>query len=310
MTSESLSFAPSHGVVRAAIRLVLPVLFTLAMSVTSVAQEVKLPALHFAPANSPAETTNQSELIVEAKLTEKGGSIEKGLVWRIFGTSVKEGERLPVIATAKGGSSSFQLEPGSYLVNAQFGRVGATKRVTLTRNGLQETFVLQAGGLKLNAIAANQSEIPRSKLRFAIYEQEQDDKGNRKLITRDVTSNRIVRLNEGTYHVVSTYGEINATVRADLRVTAGKVTEAVLQHRAAQVVLKLVSDKGGEAIADTAWSIFSDQGEVMKESKSAFPTMILSEGTYSAVARNQNKSYNRDFKIKAGENLEVEVLAN
>ncbi len=37
----------------------------------------------------------------------------------------------------------------------------------------------------------------------------------------------------------------------------GKLTEATIQHRAAQITFKLVSDAGGEAIADTAWSILT-----------------------------------------------------
>ena len=46
----------------------------------------------------------------------------------------------------------------------------------------------------------------------------------------------IIRLPEGSYHVVSTYGESNAIMRADLKVEVGKLTEATLNHRAATVL--------------------------------------------------------------------------
>jgi len=118
-----------------------------------------------------------------------------------------------------------------------------------------------------------------------------------------------VRLNAGTYHIISEYGGINATVRADLRVTAGQLTEATLQHRAAQITLKLVSEKGGEAIADTAWSIVSNQGAVVMESNRTFPTTVLASGSYTALARNGGKVYKRDFTVSAGANGDVEVLA-
>src|SRR3546814_11951246 len=86
----------------------------------------------------------------------------------------------------------------------------------------------------------------------------------------DVRPGMIVRLNAGTYHVVSEYGDINAVVRADIQVEAGKLIEATLQHRAAQITLKLVSQPGGEAIADTAWSVLTAAGDIVNESVSAF----------------------------------------
>lgn len=52
-----------------------------------------------------------------------------------------------------------------------------------------------------------------------------------------------------SYHVVSAYGSVNATVRSDIRVEAGKLTEATVEHKAAQVTMKLVREKGGEALA-------------------------------------------------------------
>jgi hypothetical protein len=36
--------------------------------------------------------------------------------------------------------------------------------------------------------------------------------------------------------------------------------------------------------------------------------MVLSEGNYTAVARNKDKIYQRDFEVKAGRNSDVELL--
>ncbi|MNL72565.1 hypothetical protein D3C87_1978940 [compost metagenome] len=38
--------------------------------------------------------------------------------------------------------------------------------------------------------------------------------------------------------------------------------------------------------------------------------MVLAEGGYSAVARNNEKIFQRDFTVKAGVNTDVEVLLN
>ena len=99
-----------------------------------------------------------------------------------------------------------------------------------------------------------------------------------------------------------------AVLVTDIQVEAGKLSEAVIQHRAAKLTLKLVAEPGGEAIADTAWSILTGSGDVVSESVGAFPTLVLAEGSYSAVARNKNKIYQREFTVKAGQNTDVEVL--
>ena len=84
----------------------------------------------------------------------------------------------------------------------------------------------------------------------------------------------------------------------------------MIQHRAAQLTLKLVSEPGGEAIADTAWSILTSGGDVVSESVGAFPTIVLAEGEYTAIARNKGTELQRDFTVLAGQNSDVEVLLN
>ncbi|MGO8026834.1 hypothetical protein AB9E05_35095, partial [Rhizobium leguminosarum] len=74
-------------------------------------------------------------------------------------------------------------------------------------------------------------------------------------------------------------------IRADIQVAAGKLPAATIQHRATQITFKLVYDAGGEAIAATAWSILPAAGDSVGDSVSAFPTIVLAEGGYPAVAR-------------------------
>ena len=57
-----------------------------------------------------------------------------------------------------------------------------------------------------------------------------------------------------------------------MTVEAGKLTEATLSHAAAKVTFKLVARPGGDAIADTQWSLANAQGEIVKESVGALPT--------------------------------------
>ncbi len=295
-------------------------LFTLpALSSGVLAQEksdplsgLKLPGLkRFAPstAEEALASSVQGEITLQARLTEEAEDLDRGVVWRVFKPDFEEGGKLPMVATAEGGTHSFRLPTGSYLVHAAFGRAGATKRITIAEEPKSETLVLDAGGLKLDAILSGGVKIPPIKLRFSIYHSEEDEAGERALIVPNVRPNSIIRLNAGIYHVVSNYGNVNAVIRSDIRVEAGKLTEAQVEHRAAQLTLKLVRESGGEAIADTSWSVLTDSGDIVRESVGAFSSMVLSEGTYTIIATNRGRVFQREFVVKAGRNQDVEVLA-
>jgi len=269
----------------------------------------KLKAFSAPLATDLAPVIQSRNVKLEAKLTNDGDPMLHGLSWRVFSPIPGPDGKLPLLASAEGGSADFQLAPGDYFVNVSFGRAGATKKLSIPNQGTVEdqVMVLDAGGLLLSAISGPDTQIPNKDLSFDIYSTEVKTDGERGLVLADVKPNTIIRLNAGTYHVVSEYGTINAAVRADIKVEAGKLTEATIQHRASQVGLKLVSDEGGEAIADTAWSVLTSGGDVVAESVSAFPVMILSEGDYTAIARNKDKIYQRDFKVVAGRNSDVEL---
>jgi hypothetical protein len=283
------------------------------------AQEtLKLPKLvlpnlkNYAPSSTTVTKapTELRELTLAAKLSEDDDLITDGIVWRIFKPDASDDGKLPMIATASGGTTRFALLPGSYLVHAGFGRAGITKRISVGTDAREEVLVLDAGGLKLNAVLSGGVRIPSDKLRFSIYAGEEPENGERPLIIPDVKPDDVVRLNAGTYHVVSNYGSVNATIRADLLVEAGKLTEASVEHKAAELTLKLVREAGGEAMADTAWSVLNPSGEVIKESVGAFASMVLAEGDYVVIAKNKEKLYQREFKVVAGRNQDVEVLVS
>lgn len=271
--------------------------------------ELELPGLsEYAVSDTQTALAGKATVTLAAQLTDQSAEIPDGLVWRLFSPTPGPDGKLPLVATARGGTSTFSLLPGSYLVHASYGRAGATKRITVDDGPMQEHLVLNAGGLKLDAVLADGLRIPDDRLRFSIYEVEPDESGERPLIVPDVRPDSIIRLNAGTYHVVSTYGNVNAIIRSDIRVEAGKLTEATVEHRAAQVTLKLVREAGGEAIADTAWSIVTETGEIVKETVGAFASMVLSEGEYTAVAKNRERIYQRDFTVVPGPKQDVEVL--
>ncbi|ESZ33138.1 hypothetical protein NKH47_14870 [Mesorhizobium sp. M1060] len=273
---------------------------------------LKLPDISsYAPpkGETPLALGGGGAITLSAQLTDKGADITRGIVWRVFKPEAAGDGKLPMVASAHGGSAVFQLEPGSYLVHASYGRAGATKRITVGKDARRESLVLDAGGLKLDAVLSGGVRIPPKKLRFSIYEGTAEANGDRALIIPDVEPNSVVRLNAGVYHVVSTYGAVNAVIRSDIRVEAGKLTEATVEHRAAEETMKLVRETGGEAIADTSWSLLNESGDPIKEAVGAFASMVLAEGQYTIIAKNRDRIYQKDFTVVAGQNQEIEVLA-
>ena len=272
----------------------------------------KMPKLNAftAPTAPNAPESTARDIAMEAKLTSGGEAVKEGLSWRVFSPIPGADGKLPMLASSEGGSAEFHLVPGEYFVNVAFGRAGVTKKLNVPTSGnvQKQVLILDAGGFVLNAVAGSDKQISGNQLKFSVYSSDARPDGERGLVMADIKPNTVVRLNAGTYHVVSEYGNVNAVVRADIQVEAGKLTEATLQHQAAQITLKLVSEEGGEAIADTAWSVLNGGGDVVNESVSAFSTMVLAEGEYTAIARNKDKVYQRNFKVTSGRDSDVEVL--
>ncbi|WP_050786040.1 hypothetical protein [Ahrensia sp. R2A130] len=249
-------------------------------------------------------------LVLSGKLVTDGPVLKDGMVWRVYrDRRGGDGEALPLIATATGGTGTFDLNAGTYFIHAAFGRAGAGKRVVLSGESSTEELVLEAGGLQLAASAAGKP-IPSEKLRFSIYEREADESGERQLIALNVAGDKIIRLKAGTYHVLSRYGTINATVRADLQVKAGELTKAELQHRGSPISLRAVSEAGGVAVANTAWTVFTADGEQVFASSSIAPSLVLAEGEYEAAVRYGAEEFRQPFTVGTGEEKRIEILLN
>lgn len=275
---------------------------------------IQLPGLQdFSPTENPAQNSATAITVaLEAVLQEEGAPIQTGLIWRVFDPTPDEEGKLRLIAAAEGGSTSIDFEPGDYFVHVAFGRASVTKKLSVSPDAEipPQRFILDAGGVILKAASGDNTRLSPSLLNFSIYSGEQDAVADtdRQLILEFVKPNLIVRLNEGTYHVVSKYGDVNAVTRADVRVEKGKLTEVLMNHRAAEVTFKLVSKEGGEGIADTAWSVYSSSGDIIGEMVGAFPRLVLSEGDYTVIALHQENEYPLDFHVSPGKNSDVEVL--
>jgi hypothetical protein len=256
------------------------------------------------PAPPPAAAPSLSAL-----MTADGQRIDSGLVWRVFLEKGGPDGRNKLVTESRVPAPTVRLAPGDYLINAAFGRAHLTRRLTVKAGEMPpERFVLNAGGLRLSALVGNGQPAPPGTVFFDVFSDERDQFGNRNRILSGAKAGVIVRLNSGIYNVVSTYGDANAILRTDVSVEAGKLTEATVAHAVGKATFKLVMRAGGEALADTQWTITTPQGDIVKESVGALPTHMLAPGNYVVNARSQGRSFRREFTLQHSEAVQVEVL--
>ena len=233
--------------------------------------------------------------------------ITNGLLWRIFPAKPDATGTFRALREDKVANPVMALPAGDYVVHVSFGFASATKALHL-KEATREVFELPAGGVRLEGRVGD-VRIPVTEISFDIFKGSQFEPGFKTPLVQGVLTGDVVVVPEGNYHIVSNYGDSNAVVRSDIRVQTGKLTDVTVNHRAALITLKLVSERGGEAIANTSWSVITPGGDVIKESTGVFPRIVLAEGDYRAIARNEGRTYERDFKVITGVDGEVEVLA-
>jgi hypothetical protein len=254
----------------------------------------------------PVVPPGQGALALSARFGRELPIINGGLHWRVYRTEANGVPRL--VKEEKGPTPTVVLPPGPYIVSASFGLASVTKTVQVRAETAKDVFEIPAGGLRIEGRVGD-ARIPPGQISFDLYKGSQFEPGDKRPIATSIMTGDLVLVPEGTYHIVSNYGDANATVRSDIRVQVGKLTDTTVNHRAAIITLKLVNDRGGEARANTQWSVLTPGGDVIKESIGAFPRVILAEGEYRAVARNDNRTYEGEFRVVNGVDREVEVIA-
>jgi hypothetical protein len=259
-------------------------------------------------ASIPMVPAGQVALALSARFGKDALPIGGGLTWRVYGAKADANGNFKLVKEEKSPAPTLVLPSGTYIVHVGFGLATAVKPVDLRGPSVHEEFDLPAGGLRMEGKVGD-VRIPAGQISFDVYKGSQFEAGDRRPIAERIMTSDVIVVPEGTYYIVSNYGDANSVVRSDIRVQPGKLTDITVTHRAAAITLKLVSDRGGEALANTAWSVLTPGGDVIKESIGAFPRVILSEGEYRAIARNEGKVYEREFKVVTGVDGDVEVLA-
>jgi hypothetical protein len=278
------------------------------------------------PFVSPVEAA-RGVAYLTASLANQSQPLRSGLVWRVYKERAEDDGSRPLVAESAEAAPALPLADGVYVVHVAYGLASATKRLTIAGQPATERLQLNAGGLRVTAMLADKP-IARNRISISVFVP---DKGNSeaKLVVSGAQPGDVLRLPEGNYHIVSTYLDAlppsalanktseapierpptNSVVTADLRVPAGKLIDASLKHRAATMTLKLVNAPGGEALPNTVFTVLTPGGDTVRELRGAFPSLVLAEGEYVAIARNNEKTYQTTFRVTPALDRDVEIVA-
>lgn len=245
-------------------------------------------------------------LNLRATIAGSNEALTKGMMWRVYSETEGANGKLPLLGTYSGGDANFRVKAGYYLVHGAFGYAGQTKRIKVLPPTTSSAFEIKAGGLRLNAAFSEGDIIPSRFLRFEVSRHEES---GLRTVANDLKASELIQLGEGNYHVTSYFGDINSQATAEVRVKAGKLTELTLYQRGAEVSLKLVSEAGGEALANTSWTVLTPGGDpVASTIPSSFPKLVLAAGDYIAFALHEGKSHSKRFSIESGLHKDMEII--
>jgi len=269
----------------------------------------------------------QGTLRLSAALAGADAPVAGGLRWRVFSARPELDGSHALIVESGEPQPTLTVPPGDYVVHVALGLASAAKRVSLAQEVRNERLVLNAGALRVTGTLGG-APIDPAKLSLDIYVPERNNP-QAKLVYAKARAGDIIGLPEGPYHIVSTFldtvgvgslgvgkpggGAVNAPtnsiVAADIKVAAGKLVDVTLRHRCATVTLKLVNVPGGEALANSSFTVLTPGGDLIRDLIGAFPSLVLAEGEYVVIARHESKTYQATFEVQSGLDRDVEVVA-
>ena len=276
------------------------------------------------PYSNGLATPSSSHLRLMAVFGPQGSKpIMTDINWNVFEDRPNGDGTYKLIMQSTDPVPQIELPNGYYLVHVSDGLASSTRRISLNGTDVTQSIALNAGALKVTSMIGDLPIAPNRTMISVFVPDRGNAEGN---LVANVKAGDILRLPEGTYHIVSTYldtatsnqspsptssGNLNATnsiVDADAKVQIGKLTEAILRHRVAVITLKLVNFVGGEALANTSFTVLTPGGDVLREMIGAFPSLPLAEGEYVVIARRDGKAFQRNFNVVGGRDTDIEVL--
>jgi len=205
---------------------------------------------------------------------------------------------------------TFWLPAGEYFIKANYGLASANMTVQIKANQRTEkTVIINAGALRLSSRVEGLPEKLKSQVFYIIYDAKADLEGNYREIFTTSQAERTVRIPPGEYLIEGRWGNTNARTPVSAVVTAGKLTNATVIHRAGRARFKLTSVPGGTPTGKPYWTFYDFSGAEIGRNVKPTPERIFSAGKYTVVVRYDDQEFKAGFTIKSGDEKQIDIVA-
>ncbi len=265
----------------------------------------------------PEQVANGPQgLKLAASLAEGGELLDSNLFFWVYEAKKNiEGNR-EQISSSSDDEPLFELPAGRYYVRVRHGDAYADTELevapdTLTRHVIN----LNAGYLRLAAMATEGADLLDNNLFYWVYEAKKDIEGNRKQITSSGDAEPLFRVSAGQYFVRVRHGDAYAS--AEVEITAGELTEQTIDLNSGYLRLAAVPTEGAEPLGDNLFYwVYEAKKDLEGNRKQissggdAEPLFRLPAGRYYVRVRFGDAYAGTELEIVAGELTEQTIDLN
>ncbi len=259
--------------------------------------------------NEEAAKEGDEGLRLRGQITSSTAPITRPIDWAAYKVEDAKADRWRKIANVATPVASISLPPGQYVVRATYGAARAAK-VLVVKPGkrIDATFILNAGGLRVLPALAFMDTPKGVVAKHWVFGAVPQENGKRRLFAQSDLIGEVIRLNAGTYSLVSRFGNANAVVETDVTIRPGMLTEVEINHKVGLVTLLL--NGAGQANDPVKWQLVDSKGTIVFRAEGSETAQVLVPGKYRATAEYRGKAYTSEFAVEIGEKKTVEITAN
>ena len=162
--------------------------------------------------------TGEGALIASARYGSDGTAINGGLHWRVYADKPDQSGVFRLLKEDRSAQPTFVLPAGSYVVHVAFGLASTAKPVQISREATREMFEIAGGGLARRGPRRQRRKFRPGRSRSTSTRAASSSRASGGRSPPACTTGEVVLVPEGTYYILSKYGDGNAVVRSDIRV--------------------------------------------------------------------------------------------
>ncbi len=259
--------------------------------------------------NEEPTDAGEEGLRLRGQITSATATITRPIDWTAYKVEDAKADRWRKIASVETAEASISLPPGQYVVRASYGAARAAK-VLVVKPGkrIDATFILNAGGLRVVPGLAFLDTPKDISAKHWVFGASANEKGKRRLFAQSTAIGEVVRLNAGTYTLVSRFGNANAVVETNITIRPGTLTEVEINHKVGIVSFRLKNPPDeASGKSSVKWQLVDGKGNIIVRTDGNEMKQILAPGSYRIMVEHKGKSYTSEFMVEIGETKAVEI---